>query len=186
MFACAFILISALTLCFYDVCIVKDKLLTGEHKICANKVRVQMYSGQPTSEERQKAAYKCDNDSSKARLSVQSLPVPITATSSRDSEPKSLLDHSLADSETLKPLNLQTDGETSIFDAASSVHDKTAVTYFKISGLTESVSIQDIVSYFESAQCTGNKVSKIIYQGSHQSIALVGIKGCSVDCEFYY
>jgi O-acetyl-ADP-ribose deacetylase (regulator of RNase III) len=47
--------------------------------------------------------------------------------------------------------------------------------YITVSGLTDSISVEDIVAYFQSARCGGGSVVKVVYQDHSKTQALVGI-----------
>jgi O-acetyl-ADP-ribose deacetylase (regulator of RNase III) len=53
--------------------------------------------------------------------------------------------------------------------------------YITVSGLTDSISVEDIVAYFQSARCGGGTVTEVVYLNSKKSLALVGISGIDFD-----
>ena len=56
--------------------------------------------------------------------------------------------------------------------------------YITVSGLNDSISTDDIVAHFQTAQCGGGTVTEVIYLGQSRSKALVGISGIELDCKF--
>ena len=55
--------------------------------------------------------------------------------------------------------------------------------YITVSGLIGSVSVEDIVAYFQSARCGGGTVTEVVYMDQRKSVALVGISGLELTCE---
>ena len=58
-------------------------------------------------------------------------------------------------------------------------------TYIKVTGLSETISTEDVVAHFQSAECGGGTVTEIIIVGSHKSIGIVRIEGISLDRELF-
>ena len=60
-----------------------------------------------------------------------------------------------------------------------------AHTYIKVSGLSETISTEDIVEHFQNAECGGGTVTEVIILGKHKSVGLVRIEGISLDRELF-
>ena len=56
--------------------------------------------------------------------------------------------------------------------------------YFIVSGITDSISTEDIVAHFQTAHCGGGTVTEVIHLEQNKANALVGITGIELDCEF--
>ena len=56
--------------------------------------------------------------------------------------------------------------------------------YIIVSGLTDSISTEDIVAHFQTARCGGGTVTDVTYMEQSKAKALVGISGIELDCEF--
>ena len=57
----------------------------------------------------------------------------------------------------------------------------TQANHIIVSGLADSISVEDIVAYFQSAWCGGGTVTEVVYLNSKKSLALVGISGIDFD-----
>ena len=89
------------------------------------------------------------------------------------------------DEQPLKPIH--TDGEQPLLPIQTPCPQKlpeaTKTSYIMVSGLTTSISVEDIVAYFQSARCGGGSVVKVVYQDHSKTQALVGIGKVELNSE---
>ena len=184
------------------------ELFNGEHKIGKTRLRVEMASHEPTPDQRQNAAYKmgtAHGTTSSVRVVTQQLPPPppislprpdpspivclgsktgasnifVAAQSiSKNSDRKQTNNTSTAvNSDTGRP-------STQLANIHSNSEDDCNPSYITVSGLTNSISTEDLVAYFQTARCGGGTVTEVIYLEQSKDRALVGISGTELNCEF--
>ena len=66
----------------------------------------------------------------------------------------------------------------------SNSKDDCISSYIMVSGLTDSISTEDIVAHFQTARCGGGTVTEVIYMEQDKARALVGITGIELNCKF--
>ena len=76
---------------------------------------------------------------------------------------------------------LPTSNAPKYFDGSS----QQETSYIAVTGLTQCMSVEDIVAYFQSARCGGGTVTKLAYVDQSKSVAFVGISGLKLNCELF-
>ena len=66
----------------------------------------------------------------------------------------------------------------------SNSEDDRNPSYITVSGLTDTISTEDIVAHFQTARCGGGTVTEVIHLEQNKARAVVGISGIELNCEF--
>ena len=163
---------------------------------------------EPTPDQRQNAAYKIGTTrgtTSSVRVVTQQLPPPPPISLPRpDPSPIACLDSKKGASNifvaaqsisknsdrkqadnTSTSVNSDTGRpSTQPANICSNSEDDCNPSYIIVSGLTDSISTEDLIAYFQTARCGGGTVTEVIYLEQSKASALVGISGIKLNCEF--
>ena len=160
--------------------VASHKLFKGSHRIQRVKVKVEATDTLPSLKQRQSAVYSFIPTSG----SVSSLwhgmekQIPSDIDTKPQEVPPLVAVHS--DHPTSGPPVLLD------VDEHQCVSKTLSPSYITVSGLTDSISVEDIVAYFQSARCGGGTVTEVVYVDQRKSVALVGINGLELNCELMH
>ena len=182
---------------------------------CQSGLRVEMALGEPTLEQRRNVAYKigtpCGTTSSVPVITQQLPPPPPVSLPRPDPSPVVCLDskkgasnifvpaQTISNSSNIKQSNItdtavnsdtKRPSTQSAADARKLTHissnsEEQTPSYITVSGLTDSISTEDLVAHFQTARCGGGTVTEVIHLEQSKARALVGITGIELNCELH-
>ena len=186
-----------------------NNLSCKTHVIHRMKVKVELTDMSPTPEQIASAAYS-DNPNSVTSATVSEDSKEVISVTSDQISPPSVdtdkLSSSAAESKQLKKNSSNKKSQCSESSHSSETFSKTAQGpcvqpvqltgvkeqdsregcnshYITVSGLPSSITVEDIVAYFQSARCGGGTVTKVVYLDKEKSVIIVGFSDIALTCE---
>ena len=141
---------------------------------------IQQQIGDPTSTDQKTSTLVTANQKTPPHVSTNQETPPPVSTNQETSPPVT------TKQESLPPLTTYCDQQTPPHISTiqqQPVKDRNP-SYIIVSGLTDSISTEDIVAHFQTARCGGGTVKEVTYMEQNKGEALVGITGIELDCEF--
>ena len=177
-----------LCLCTFFL-VASHKLFKGAHKIGAARVKVEAASNSPTPNQRQNAVYSTGPQPGTTPSFVTEQQIPSSCVKDQLKTPPPFSTNQLtpAPISTVQksPPPVSTNQKVQLPAGTHQQMNKDHnPSYIIVSGLTDSISTEDIVAHFQTARCGGGTVMEVIYLGQSRSRALVGISGIELNCEF--
>jgi uncharacterized membrane protein len=166
------------------------KLFKGTHKIGKVKLTVKVSESLPTPEHHHSAAYKIDlwmnskaatvantEDKVQSVPSVAIVPHKVLSLPSDSAEKQAIL----------SGINGEESSSPTLVDISQkyTLSNTPKTNYIVVSGLTSSISIEDIVAYFQSARCGGATVTEVAYVDQSETVCFVGLSGLELTCELF-
>ena len=152
------------------------KLFKGTHKIGEARVKVEAASSPPSPKQLQNAVYK--PGTTPTFVTEQQTPSSFTKDQLKTTPPFSTNQPTPPPATTSQKVQppARTDQQQPVKDRNPS--------YIMVSGLTNSISTEDIVAHFQTARCGGGTVTEVIHLEQSKDRALVGISGIELNRKF--
>ena len=192
--------------CCYCVCtfsfIASHKIFKGVHKIGKLRLQVQAASSPPTSEQRQNAVYSTGPQSTPPPSTRQQTTLASSHTITDQQKittptciQQQIRDPISTDQKIPPPVttNRESPPPVTHCDQQTPPHISTIqqqpvkdhhLSYIMVSGLTDSISTEDIVAHFQTARCGGGTVTEVTHMGQSKDRAFVGISGIELNRKF--
>ena len=181
--------------------IASHKIFKGVHKIGKLRLHVQTASSPPTSEQRQNAVYSIGPQSTPPSTRQQT--TMASSHTIKDQQKittptciqQQIRDPISTDQKIPPPVttNQESPPPVTFCDQQTPPHIGTIQqqpvkdhypSYIMVSGLTDSISTEDIVAHFQTARCGGGTVTEVTHMEQSKDRALVGISGIELNRKF--
>ena len=178
------------------------KMFKGIHRIGKSKVKVEFTDTLPNTEQQMTVVYSFNVSQGSAGVSSGTKDQPKLQSADTASLKTSVdpMDHQAPIDGKEPPLPIQANGEQPLkpihtdreqpllpiqTPCPQKLPEATETSYIMVSGLTSSISVEDIVAYFQSARCGGGTVVMVVYQDHSKTQALVGIGKVERNSKLY-